>query len=734
MFQSFKQLKGFPNFESSKYFSKPFKFAGMLCFVFALLLPLNSVSAHKRSSWKPFIHFYESGDCKVLIRQLKPLVKPKSWTNNGLWSRSRILNAKCHLQLGNYEAALKSLKQTPQSVVSDAWTFQKIRVLLKANRHREAIVSIRKLLKLSERNFYLDSLRENIKSEFRTDKEVGQIFHLLHDTRKNHKWFLTDYEIHALYLRGAKLKGVKLEHKYKVLGWQFPLDQKTSVLSHRNLTANELKKMSSAELSSRVRSLSKLGLNKYLIKHLPQLRQGRSRKVVKKLGEAYMKALFKEKYYARIIKLQQQGTLGKKWAVGKESQLYWTARSYIKRKNIPAGRSTIYKLEKLNNKAKQLPVLFDTFAARYRLDSEIRKAQFWWDRLLRHFPKHSLAAKSAWELAWSYQQQKNSKKALGYLKKGLKTRIYDSEMKAKLLFWQGKLLQKSGHPELATKSFKQLILRQPNTYYGMRLISAEDIPESILSVIKTRKAKYYAKPTEKLSPKTKELLERTEFLFDIAEPEQALKELFAGLGRYKDSTRNWHVSHLLHRRGEYHSVLRVIANYYLPHLVTLEVGEHPLWELAYPRPYWSQLKSFANQAGIDPYFALAIMREESHFDPQALSSSKAMGLMQLMPATAKFVARKKKIKLQEKSEIFNPELNTRLGTLYLGSLADRFKSELIYTAGSYNAGPHNMLKWIKRWPRKSIDAFVEQIPFSETRKYVKRVYRSYKLYKHIYSS
>jgi len=226
MFQSFKQLKGFPNFESSKYFSKPFKFAGMLCFVFALLLPLNSVSDHKRSSWKPFIHFYESGDCKVLIRQLKPLVKPKSWTNNGLWSRSRVLNAKCHLQLGNYEAALKSLKQTPQSVVSDAWTFQKIRVLLKANRHREAIVSIRKLLKLSERNFYLDSLRENIKSEFRTDKEVGQIFHLLHDTRKNHKWFLTDYEIHALYLRGAKLKGVKLEHKYIVLGWQFPLDQK----------------------------------------------------------------------------------------------------------------------------------------------------------------------------------------------------------------------------------------------------------------------------------------------------------------------------------------------------------------------------------------------------------------------------------------------------------------------------------------------------------------------------
>merc|ERR1711964_812142 len=127
-------------------------------------------------------------------------------------------------------------------------------------------------------------------------------------------------------------------------------------------------------------------------------------------------------------------------------------------------------------------------------------------------------------------------------------------------------------------------------------------------------------------------------------------------------TRNWHVSHMLHRRGEHHALLRIVANYYLPHMISLEVGEYPLWELAYPRPYWSQLKSYANQAGIDPYFALAIMREESHFDPQALSSSKAIGLMQLMPATAKAVAKRKKIKLNEKEEIFNPELNVQLGT------------------------------------------------------------------------
>jgi len=734
MFQTINRLKAFGSFTNKKIFSRYLWYAGTCIFIFDLLLPASSVFAHKSSSLKPFINFYKNGECKVLIRHLKPLAKPKSWTNNGLWSRSRILNAKCQLQLGNYKEALKSLKQTPESEMSDAWIFQKIRVLLQSGHHRKAIVSIRKLLKHPEMIFYLSSLRDNINSEFTTDKEARIIFNLLHDTRKKHKWFLTDYKLHALYLRGAKLKGIKLDHKYRVLGWQFPEDEKTAILSHKNLTAVDLKKMSAAGISNRVRSLTRLGLDNYLIKHLPQLRKGRSGKLLKELGEAYLKALFSEKYYAQIIKFHQQGTLSKKWAVKQESQLYWTARSYIKRKNIPAGRSTIYKLEKHNPKSKQLPVLFDTFATRYVLDSEIRKAQFWWNRLLSHFPKHPLATKSSWELAWSYQQKKKTGKALEYLKLGLKTRIYNSEMKAKLLFWQGKLQHVAGRHDLAEKSFKQLILRQPNTYYGMRLISSEDIPESILSVIKTRKAKLYTKPTELLSKKTKQLLKRTEFLFDIAEPEQALKELFAGLGHYKDSTRNWHVSHLLHRRGEYYSVLRVIANYYLPHLATLEVGEYPLWELAYPRPYWSQLKSYSSQAGIDPYFALAIMREESHFDPQALSSSKAIGLMQLMPATAKAVARKKKIKLKEDAQIFNPELNTRLGTLYLGSLADRFKSELIYTAGSYNAGPQNMLKWINRWRGKSLDAFVEQIPFTETRNYVKRVYRSYKLYKHIYSS
>ena len=722
------------NVTTKKLIQSSFRPAIVFFLVLVLFNSLNTVHAHNTHSWEPYFDYYEKGECKKLLQRLKYLSNPKEWANNGLWSRARIVQSKCHLQLGNYEEALQSIIVGPQSENKDAWIFQKIRILLNASRQREAITVISKLLQHQKRDYYLVSLREELKKSFHTDKETELIYNFLHDTRKNKNWFLKDYKLHSMYMRGAKLKGQKIEHEYKILGWQYPIDEESARLSHKNLKVTDLKKITLKEINNRVRTLEKLGLDKYLLEHLPQLHKGRNSDVTNLLGKSYIKTLFSEKYFSRIIKLYQEGILTKKWQLPKETQLYWTARSYIKRKNINEGRSTIYKLERLNPESKQLPILFDTFASRYMLDSEIKKAQFWWNRLLEKFPKHRLASKSAWRLAWSHKKNNNIKNALTYLKRGLKTRIFNSEDKAKMLYWQVKLLRESGQNDLAEKSFKRLIINKPNTYYGVRMLSEKDIPERFLSVQKIQKSKFYAKPDKPLSQNTRELLKRTEFLFDIDEPKQAVRELFDELGNFKDSTKNWHISHLLHRKGEFFSVLRIVANYYLPHMVNHTVGEYPLWKLAYPRPYWTQMKSLSRKAGIDPYFALAIMREESHFNPKALSSSKAMGLMQLMPATARHVAKKNKIELKNKEDIYNPELNTLLGTLYLGGLSDRFKSELIYTAGSYNAGPHNMIKWIKRWKDTPLDEFIEHIPFNETKKYVKRVYRSFNLYKLIYSS
>ena len=120
--------------------------------VLVLFNSFNTVHAHNIHSWKPYFDYYEKGDCKKLLQRLKFLSKPKARVDKGLWSSSRIIQSKCHLQLENHEEALKSIKLAPESKMKDAWLFQKIRVLLQASSHREAYAEIRRLLKHKKRN------------------------------------------------------------------------------------------------------------------------------------------------------------------------------------------------------------------------------------------------------------------------------------------------------------------------------------------------------------------------------------------------------------------------------------------------------------------------------------------------------------------------------------------------------------------------------------------------------
>jgi len=134
---------------------------------------------------------------------------------------------------------------------------------------------------------------------------------------------------------------------------------------------------------------------------------------------------------------------------------------------------------------------------------------------------------------------------------------------------------------------------------------------------------------------------------------------------------------------------------------------------------------------------LAITRQESNFDPAALSSAGARGLMQLMPATAKGLAKREKIAYAEK-KLTDPAYNMRLGAAFLEDLVENFDGSYILTAAAYNAGPGRARQWVRQYgdPRdKNIDAidWIEQIPFSETRSYVQRVMENVMVYRTILS-
>ncbi|HXF83111.1 MAG TPA: lytic transglycosylase domain-containing protein, partial [bacterium] len=152
-----------------------------------------------------------------------------------------------------------------------------------------------------------------------------------------------------------------------------------------------------------------------------------------------------------------------------------------------------------------------------------------------------------------------------------------------------------------------------------------------------------------------------------------------------------------------------------------------LWTIAYPRAFWAELRALAEQHAVDPYLVLAIMREESRFDPEAVSPARAVGLMQLLPSTAAGVLGGR----VTPSRLMNPQLNLRAGVAYLGGLLRRSDGSVPLAVAAYNAGPGGVRR-VAALARTDVDRFVESLPYAETRAYVQRVLQSYGIYRWLY--
>ena len=155
--------------------------------------------------------------------------------------------------------------------------------------------------------------------------------------------------------------------------------------------------------------------------------------------------------------------------------------------------------------------------------------------------------------------------------------------------------------------------------------------------------------------------------------------------------------------------------------------------LAYPQGFWENITAYSRKYGQDPYFIAAIIREESQFSPGAVSPAGARGLMQVMPATGEWAAQMIRLPGFDRAKLFDSDTAINIGTWYISRLMQRFKNDPVFVAAAYNAGPEAVQGWItKNGYHGERDLFVEMIPFSETRGYVKKVMRNYAEYKRIY--
>jgi soluble lytic murein transglycosylase len=193
------------------------------------------------------------------------------------------------------------------------------------------------------------------------------------------------------------------------------------------------------------------------------------------------------------------------------------------------------------------------------------------------------------------------------------------------------------------------------------------------------------------------------------------------------------ISTLYLKAKDYINSQKIVSKYYKKLFGSLEEPyKDYLYYLLYPYGYREYVDKYSAQFEIDPLFVLAVIREESRFDPEAGSYAGAQGLMQIMPATGKSIANSLDIKNFSTEMLLDPETSIKMGSYYLSRQLGSYGGNKYYASGAYNGGPGAMNKWINKWGDKDIDEFIEYVSYDETRNYIKKVMGSYYFYQMLY--
>lgn len=167
-------------------------------------------------------------------------------------------------------------------------------------------------------------------------------------------------------------------------------------------------------------------------------------------------------------------------------------------------------------------------------------------------------------------------------------------------------------------------------------------------------------------------------------------------------------------------------------LIILAVTSQWFWKVIFPMPYKDIVWEHAQESGVDPYLIMALIRTESNFIPRAISRSGALGLMQLMPETAEWIACQLEMKTPSEEKLYEPSTNIRLGTYYFKHLLERYDGNVALALAAYNSGMGRVSEWLKEGIWDGMKESSEDIPYEETRHFVSRVLRSYEIYGKLY--
>lgn len=356
------------------------------------------------------------------------------------------------------------------------------------------------------------------------------------------------------------------------------------------------------------------------------------------------------------------------------------------------------------------------------------EASTYFKLLLKEHPTSAFAPESSWWLAWEQIKGGRSGEALAICRQA--ERDYSHTKAApRLAFWQGKLLERLGRKAEAQSAYNRAAVNYPGTYYGWRAVARA----AALSGRGDRGWTTYPQ---------RQLLAPEHRGWNWPQPPaEAIEQMGATISLLAELQQFDECLELLPERADPLVKAFFLARLNLPleaiNEMARNLGGAPhhnsAWQLAYPLLYAPEIATETRVRGIDPLLVQALIREESRYNHMAVSSSHALGLMQLLPGTAYGVAKRLGVHLASPADIHRPEINVKLGVDYLGYVLGRFNGNALFAVASYNGGPNAVKRWSQQFSG-DLDTFVESIPYRETRDYVRKVFSSFWNYEAVYPS
>ncbi len=455
----------------------------------------------------------------------------------------------------------------------------------------------------------------------------------------------------------------------------------------------------------------------------------------KALGRLYFRALIRGELLQRAAVQVNTDSVIERFAFDRRQQLVWAIRVQLKRRKIGAVLKYLAELEALSPKDEDLPTFYLELLKYNQGQHDAVTMNFWLDRLTQTFPAAQETSDGYWQVIWDRIEHEDYETAQPLLTKAIEHgAAFHPVDQARLYYWSGRLQMLQGDETAGAATWHDLEERFPYGYYtvmaqwkqsGQKLVLTNGLTEADGSP-----------PHPLPAPEIQELwsvppFPQALFLFSVGENDLGTALLRDVVGQRLSPKALEEAGALFFYLDRHYLQLRLLANHALDEMRRSRPDDTPLWHRAFPRPHWDVVRRLAVEQQIDPYFVFAIMREESRFFSSAYSRAGAKGLMQIMPDTARMMAKRNGLAYDE-DRLHMPSLNIPLGVLYLKRVLQRFDGNPFYAAAAYNAGPGNAQRWVKRYGDLPLDEFVERIPFGETQRYVKRVILSYLVYRKLY--